>query len=143
MFIAAMAVMLAQAATPWKKSEAIEPAELAAMLKAPGEKPAILFVGFPVLYRAARIPGAVLAGPGATPEGLELLKRAASRLPKDRNIVIYCGCCPFDHCPNVKPAFELLRSMGYTKVKLVIIPTNFHTDWVAKGYPVEKAAAGF
>jgi hypothetical protein len=33
------------------------------------DKPLILFVGFPVLYRGAHIPDAVLAGPTSTPDG--------------------------------------------------------------------------
>lgn len=142
LLIAPALVLFGQFATPWKTSEALDPAAFAAMLKAPGAKPAILYVGFPVLYYGARIPGAVLAGPAAKPEGLEALKRAVAKLPKNKNIVIYCGCCPFDHCPNVRPAFMLLHELGYTNVKVVIIPTNLHTDWIAKGYPIEKPAAG-
>lgn len=142
LFLLAILTLLAQS-TPWKSSETLEPAAFAAMLKAPGEKPAILYVGFPVLYRGTHIPGAVLAGPAARPEGIDLIRQAVAKLPKNRNIVLYCGCCPFDRCPNVRPAFELLKQMGYTNVKLVIMPTNLHTDWVSKGYPVEKPAGAF
>ena len=101
----------------------------------------LIYVGFPVLYKGAHIPGAILAGPVAKPEGLKALENAAANAPKNAQIVLYCGCCPFTQCPNVRPAFKRLREMGYTNVKLVIIPTNLATDWIAKGYPIEKAAS--
>jgi rhodanese-related sulfurtransferase len=141
------AIVLAQAdhppaqPDPWQQSDLIQPATLAARLKGSGEKPLLLYVGFPVLYRSTRIPGAILAGPVRKPEGLQLLKRAVANSPKDREIVLYCGCCPWMQCPNVRPAFKTLREMGFTNLKLVMMPTNLSTDWVSKGYPVEKAAS--
>ncbi len=125
---------------PWQASELLPPAALAATLRTPGVKPAILFVGFPVLYKSTRIPGSMMTGPGARPNGIELLRQAVAKLPKNKEIVIYCGCCPFSECPNVRPAFAFLKQMGYTKVKVLAIPTNLSTDWVSKGYPTEKAA---
>lgn len=112
----------------------IQPSELAARS---GAKPAVYYVGFNVLYRSKHIPGSVYAGPANKPEGLALLKEAVSRLPHDREIVLYCGCCPWDHCPNVRPAAALLREMGFTHVKTLYIPTNFKADWIDKGYPAE------
>jgi hypothetical protein len=38
----------------------------------------------------------------------------------------------------VKPADDLLQSMGFTNVKVLYIAGNFGTDWVEKGYPVAK-----
>ena len=81
------------------------------------------------------------AGPGNKEEGLAELKKAVADVPKDRQIVLYCGCCPWDHCPNMKPAYSLLHSLGYTKIKVVEIPNNFAKDWVDKGLPVEGATA--
>ena len=66
---------------------------------------------------------------------------AVSNVPKDSEIILYCGCCPWDHCPNLKPAFSLLHGMGFANVKVVEIPTNFTTDWLAKGYPFEGPVA--
>jgi hypothetical protein len=51
---------------------------------------------------------------------------------------VYCGCCPLEHCPNLRPAFEALRAMGFTHLRALLLPTNFYTDWVKPGYPVEK-----
>jgi thiosulfate/3-mercaptopyruvate sulfurtransferase len=117
----------------------LQPAALSTTLEAaPASRPPVLFVGFPVLYRGGRIPGALLAGPCSKPEGLDALRAAVSSLPKDREIVIYCGCCPFVKCPNVGPAYQALQSIGFSRVKVLLLETNFHTDWAAKGYPVEK-----
>jgi thiosulfate/3-mercaptopyruvate sulfurtransferase len=129
----------ANAPEPWKDSDLMPPAELAARLSGSSPKPKILYVGFPILYRSTHILGAVLAGPASKPEGLDLLKQTAAKIPRDTELVIYCGCCPWDQCPNVRPAFRLLREMGFTRLKLVTIPTNMSTDWIGKGYPVEKA----
>jgi len=113
----------------------IQPKEFAAQLSA---KPAIFHVGFNTLYRNGKhIPGSVYAGPGARAEGLDALKAAVEKLPKDREIVIYCGCCPWDHCPNIRPAFALLHDLGFTHVKALYIAANLKTNWIDPGYPVE------
>jgi len=114
----------------------VQPQELAGTL-AKGSKPAIFQVGPNVLYRSKHIPGAAYAGPGSKAEGIELLRTAVKDMPRDREIVIYCGCCPWDRCPNVKPAFEALKQMGFTKVKALYLYQNFKTDWIDKAYPVE------
>jgi rhodanese-related sulfurtransferase len=114
----------------------VEPKDVAASLAKDGA-PAIFQVGPNVLYRSKHIPGAVYAGPGSRAEGLDALKAAAGKLPRDRAIVIYCGCCPWDRCPNIKPAMELLKGMGFTHVKAMYLPDNFKTGWIDHGYPVE------
>ncbi len=138
LFLTAIA-SLCFAADPWTSGDIIPTAKLAQRLEA-GEKPLILYVGFPVLYRGAHIPGAVLAGPASTASGMEALKEAVANVPKNRELVLYCGCCPWTQCPNVRPAFAALKEMGFKNVKLVEIPTNLHTDWISKGYPIERAA---
>jgi hypothetical protein len=95
-------------------------------------------VAFPVLYRQKHIIHADFAGPGSKPEGLEALKTAVASTAKDSEIVLYCGCCPIVRCPNIRPAYKTLKDAGFTKVRVLNIPENFHTDWVAKGYPVEE-----
>lgn len=119
----------------------IQPKDLAARLKAKGAKPTLLHVGFAVLYRGKHIPGSIYAGPGNTPQGIASLKAAVAKLPKNAEIVIYCGCCPWDHCPNIKPAMESLRQMGYVNVKALNIPTNMTKDWDELGYPYEDGSA--
>jgi thiosulfate/3-mercaptopyruvate sulfurtransferase len=123
--------------SPWPSSQVISPADLATSLK--GLDATILQVGFAKLYDVKHIPGSIYAGPAS--RDLEPLKKALAGVPKDREIVLYCGCCPWDHCPNMKPAYNLLKSLGYSKIKVMEIPNNFGADWVDKGYPVEGSAA--
>lgn len=119
----------------------IEPKELAAQLRAKGAKPAVYYVGFPVMYRGKHIPASIYAGPGSKAEGLEALKAVVAKLPRSQPVVVYCGCCPFDHCPNVRPAVTLLKQMGFTNIKALELPTNLAADWVDHGYPVEEGSA--
>ena len=127
---------------PWNASQETLPSQLAKTLASkPARKPIILQIGFDVLYRSKHIPGAIYAGPASTPEGLKKLRHAVGGLRKDSTIYIYCGCCPMTKCPNVRPAFETLRKMGFTDVHVVMLDSNFGKDWVAKGYPVAGESA--
>ena len=120
---------------PWTPQETIQPQKLA---KALAGGPEVLMVGPRILFNGAHIAGAVYAGPAGKPEGLETLSKAAASIAKARQIVLYCGCCPMERCPNIRPAFQKLKELGYRRVKALILPTNLHDDWIAKGYPVEK-----
>lgn len=124
---------------PWTQAEVIHTSDLAKML-ADKTAPHVFQVGFAVMYKSKHVPGSIHAGPARTAEGLENLKKAVADVPKDAEIVLYCGCCPWDHCPNMKPAYTLLHSLGYRHIQVVEIPQNFATDWIDKGYPVESGA---
>jgi len=102
------------------------------------DKPLLIHVGSHVLYSQAHIPGSEYIGPGSDPSALQRLRTRVDSLPRNKFIVIYCGCCPWTHCPNMKPADDALHAMGFTNVKSLYIPNNFGTDWVSKGYPVAK-----
>jgi thiosulfate/3-mercaptopyruvate sulfurtransferase len=115
----------------------LQPAELVKMLQG-SAKPLVLQTGSHVLYAEAHIPGSEYAGPAGKTEGIEALRERVSGVNKDRLIVIYCGCCPWSRCPNIRPAYEQLRALGYTNVRALYIAQNFGTDWVDKGYPVAK-----
>lgn len=125
----------------WRASELLEPAALARTLKSDAKPPVIISVAFKVLYDANHLPHAIYAGPGSKPEGIDALKKAVANLPKDADIVLYCGCCPMPMCPNIQPAYSELRRMGFTKVRVLHVPTNMHTDWFSKGYPSEEGKA--
>jgi thiosulfate/3-mercaptopyruvate sulfurtransferase len=116
----------------------MQPAELAGMLDTAGQRPLILQVGSHVLFAEAHIPGAEYAGPGGQEAGLQALRDRVRNMSRDQFIVIYCGCCPWVKCPNIKPAYRELQSLGFTEVKVLYIASNFGTDWVAKGYPIAK-----
>lgn len=121
------------------QADQIQPAELAKRLKSPGpQQPTVFQVGSFVMFEQAHIPNAAFTGPGSQQNGMILLKKFAAPLPKDKLIVIYCGCCPWNRCPNIGPAYKYLHDLGYRNVKALYIAHNFGDDWVAKGYPVEK-----
>ena len=117
----------------------IQPEELVTAMKASGtQKPIVLYVGPNAFYIQAHIPGAENIGPVGKPEGMEKLRARAASLPKDRPIVIYCGCCPWDHCPNIRPAFAELKTKGFTRVRVLYLATGLGPDWVEKGFPAAK-----
>jgi thiosulfate/3-mercaptopyruvate sulfurtransferase len=117
-------------------SALIQPAELAAELTA--APPTILQVGFSKLYEQAHIPGAIYAGATNSDDGLAKLKSEAGKLPRTAALVIYCGCCPWNRCPNMGAAYSTLKAMGFSKLKALYIADNFGQDWVDKGYPVVR-----
>jgi thiosulfate/3-mercaptopyruvate sulfurtransferase len=124
---------------PWPSSQTLQPAVLAGEL---GEKggiaPTIVYVGFRTLFAGGHIAGASFNGTASTEEGLTDLKEWVEHLPRSTNLVIYCGCCPFDKCPNIRPAYTALSNMGFKTVRVLVLPTSFATDWVDKGYPIQK-----
>jgi thiosulfate/3-mercaptopyruvate sulfurtransferase len=118
----------------------IQPADLPPMLAPSGAKkaPVVLQVGSRIFYSEAHIRGSIYAGAGSQPAGLALLEKTVAPFPKDKFIVLYCGCCPWDRCPNIAPAFDRLHDLGYSNVKVLYLPNNFGDDWVSKGYPTDK-----
>jgi len=69
---------------------------------------------------------------------LKELNAWAAKLPRSTSLVIYCGCCPMEHCPNIRPAYLALHAQGFTKVRVLVLENNFETDWANKGYPYDK-----
>jgi thiosulfate/3-mercaptopyruvate sulfurtransferase len=115
----------------------IQPADLAANLKnASAPKPLILQVGFRKLYAQAHIPDSEYVGAAGEDAGLQLLRKRVAKLNKDTAIIIYCGCCPWSHCPNIAAAYDALHALGFTQVKVLYIADNFGDNWVSAGYPV-------
>lgn len=122
---------------PWPPTAQISAQALARELEA-GKKPTIVCVGFPILYEAAHIPGARIEGPGRETAGLARLEKWAHSVPHDTPVIIYCGCCPFSECPNIRPAYEALRHAGLTRVRVLYLEHSFARDWVNKGYPTKR-----
>jgi len=126
-------------ATTVPQSDQMQPAELAKLLKPGfGDRPVLFQVGSFVMFQQAHIPNSAFTGPGSQANGMILLKKFAAPLSKKQLIVIYCGCCPWNKCPNIGPAYKQLHDLGFTNVKALYIASNFGDDWVSKGYPVEK-----
>jgi len=123
---------------PTGSRDLVQPAELVKVLASGGAKPALFYVGPRFLFAQARIRGSEFIGPTGTAAGLDSLRKRVASMPKNAAIVIFCGCCPWDHCPNVKPAFEELQKLGFTNVKVLYLPNNLGADWVEKGYPFDR-----
>lgn len=140
--IALISASLSQAigqATAIPTTRQISPEELVKLLQSPGkETPLLIHVGSHVLYAQAHIPGSEYLGPGSSEAGLLQLRKRVEPLPRTKFIVLYCGCCPWGHCPNVKPADDALHAMGFTNAKVLYMADNFGTNWVDKGYPTAK-----
>ena len=114
---------------PWTKQEVIKPKEL---MKVLGNKnalqPLILNIGF-----AGNIKNAVEIGAANDVAGIEKLKNKLQNVPRNKLIVFYCGCCPYNHCPNVRPAFKLLKEMQFSNFKLLDLPENLKVNWINEG----------
>jgi thiosulfate/3-mercaptopyruvate sulfurtransferase len=126
-------------ADPWTRLDLMTPAQLNSHLSAvKAGKIILIHVGFRMLYDQGHIPESKYAGPGARPEGLVALKNLVEKTPRNQEIVIYCGCCPWEECPNIRPAFRALKQMGFSNIKVLDIPTTLGTDWAAKGFPLTR-----
>ena len=117
---------------PWKNNQLIEPSELNKIIISQNQLPYIVSVG----------PGQVISGSIGIGEcryekNLTDFENHLSSISKDSEIIIYCGCCPFKDCPNIRPAFSLLNSLGYKNHKLLNIRNNIKTDWIDLNYPTD------
>jgi thiosulfate/3-mercaptopyruvate sulfurtransferase len=122
-----------QEAENWTPKQLIEPATLVSELDSTQDAPVIISVG-----PAALIQNSIAAGMASTTEGIAKLKELLQTVPKEKKVVIYCGCCPFAHCPNVRPAITMLKEMKFTNYYLLDLPHNIKQDWIDKGYPAAK-----
>lgn len=118
---------------PWTPAQLMPPAELAQEINN-NTNPLVICVG-----PAGLIKGSIEAGAAHENAGLDKLRSLLSGVDRNKEVIIYCGCCPFAHCPNVRPAFNLLLSMGFTHPRLLDIPHNIRIDWIQHGYPLKDA----
>ena len=121
---------LAQNPVNWTNDQLLAPADLSATLKSNKDVPVIFSIG-----PGAVIPSSKEIGMIKEADNMNKFKEALSKLPKDTRIVVYCGCCPYEHCPNVRPAIQLMNEMKFTNYKLLDLPHNIRVDWIQKGYP--------
>ena len=121
-------------------SQLVQPADLVGELASASAeaRPTIVYVGFRTLFAGGHIPGATFHGSASTEQGLADIKKWAASLLRTTNLVIYCGCCPFERCPNIRPAFALFRDMGFAHLRVLELPTSFAADWAGKNYAIEK-----
>lgn len=126
-------VSTAQEQEPWTPEELISTKTLADKINQEDNTLKIFSIGFDNIIK-----GSVDIGPGGEEENLNKLKESLKDIPKTETVIIYCGCCPFAQCPNIRPAFQLLKDLGYENPRLVDIPSNIKVDWLDKNYPVNE-----
>jgi thiosulfate/3-mercaptopyruvate sulfurtransferase len=135
LFVLLLGTVMARAQKPenWTKDQLIEPAALAQKIQSGKDLPVVFCVG-----PGAVVPNSIDMGMAREDSNLTRFRQELAKYPRNASIVIYCGCCPFDHCPNVRPAIEALKEMHFTNYKLLDLPHNIRTDWISKGYPTTK-----
>lgn len=116
---------------PWNMKELIEPADLATEIRSGNTKYIILNIG-----AVEDLPGATHIGPVSDLQNMKALKTKLVTLPKNAALVIYCGCCPFTKCPNIRPAYLELKKLGFTNVRVLNLPANLKTNWISQNYPL-------
>ena len=129
--------MLSQdAGDPWPKSDLLEPAQLAQQIQS-AKAAIIICVAFPVLYRSKHILHAV--GSRTRIQA----RRYSTHLKRRCETAQGCGhrdllrLLPDGECPNIRPAYSALKETGFTRIRVLDIATNMHTDWYEKNYPSE------
>jgi thiosulfate/3-mercaptopyruvate sulfurtransferase len=125
--------VFAQKPINWTPEQLMEPAQLASQINAGKKLPLIFSIG-----PGALIPNSVDIGSVDDEENLHKLQEQLKKTPKNASIVVYCGCCPFAHCPNVRPAVQALKDGKFTNYKLLNLQKNLKADWIDKGYPTSK-----
>ncbi len=117
----------------WTSKDLTAPSDLAATLKSNKNVPIMFSIG-----PGAIIPNSIDIGMVKDEKNMDKFREQISKLPKTTNILIYCGCCPYEHCPDVRPAIALLKNMKFTNYHLLDLPQNIKTDWISKGYPTKE-----
>lgn len=118
----------------WKKEQIMPTQELADKIRSNAKDLPIVFNVGPM----EQIKTAKKVGLGTSISGVEKMKSSLSMENKNKSVVIYCGCCSYANCPNLKPAYDALVSAGFKNTKILEIPEGIKPDWVAKGYPMEE-----
>jgi thiosulfate/3-mercaptopyruvate sulfurtransferase len=118
---------------PWTEDQLQAPEALANILRNPKSQQPVIFNIGPM----EDIKGATNIGPTKDKKNLEKLKQALAKIPKDKTVIIYCGCCPIRVCPNIRPAFELLKEMKFSHPKLLNLEHNLKSNWIDAGYPMK------
>ena len=124
----------AYAQTPiWKKEQLMPTKELADKININAkDKPLIFNVG-----PMENIKGAQAVGAATNATFSNKILSYLTMESKTKAVVVYCGCCSYSSCPNIKPAYDILIAQGFKNTKVLELPEGIKPDWVAKGYPTE------
>lgn len=96
------------------------------------DKPLIFNVG-----PMENIKGAIAMGAATSVTFNNRIESALAMESKTKAVVVYCGCCSYVSCPNIKPAYDMILAHGFKNIKVLELPEGIKPDWVAKGYPTE------
>ena len=134
LFLVLAGTLVSYSQTPlWSKEQLMPTKDLAEKINTNAkDKPIVLNVGPMELIKTA-----VDVGRGTSVTGIEKIKSTVAMESKNRVVVVYCGCCSYASCPNIKPAYDALISAGFKNAKVLELPEGIKPDWVAKGYPME------
>lgn len=117
----------------WKKEQLMSTTELSTKLKTNAkDKPLVFNVG-----PMQNIKTAVAVGAATNITFASKMKETLAMENKTKAIVVYCGCCSYSTCPNIKPAYDALVEMGYKNTKVLELPVGLNPDWISKGFPME------
>lgn len=118
----------------WKKEQLMSTVELANKIKLnTKDKPLIFNVG-----PMENIKDAIAVGAATNLTFASKMQANLAMENKTKAIVVYCGCCSYASCPNIKPAYDILIAQGFKNTKVLELPEGIKPDWVAKGFPMEK-----
>ena len=118
----------------WKKEQLMSTVELANKIKLnTKDKPLIFNVG-----PMENIKDAIAVGAATNLTFASKIQSYLAMENKTKAIVVYCGCCSYASCPNIKPAYDILIAQGFKNTKVLELPEGIKPDWVAKGFPMEK-----
>ncbi len=117
----------------WKEKQLIRPEVLAERIQKGDTLNLLILNTGPV----EDIKGAVNIGAVEDAKNQVKLKEYLKQVPKDKEVIIYCGCCPLSVCPNLHPAYNTLKAMKFSNYKVLRLTQDLQEDWIDKGYPVQ------
>lgn len=132
LFVLFYSLLIQAQPNSFKPEQLIQPAKLNEVYTKPqSSQPLILNMGV-----ERNIKNAIEVGIVSSPSKYQKLVEVMKNISKDREVVVYCGCCKLEDCPNVPVALEKLSSLGYKKVKVLNLVTGLNEDWIDQKYPM-------
>ena len=96
-------------APTWKKEQLMSTVDLSTKIKTNAkDKPLIFNVG-----PMENIKGAIAIGAATNATFGNKISGYLTMESKTKPIVVYCGCCSYSSCPNIKPAYDYLIAQGF------------------------------
>jgi hypothetical protein len=117
----------------WKEKQLIKPEVLAERIQKGDTLNLLILNTGPV----EDIKGAVNIGAVEDAKNQARLKEYLKHIPRNKEVILYCGCCPLSVCPNLHPAYDALKAMKFSNYKVLRLTQDLQEDWIDKGYPVQ------